>query len=254
MSLTVTDNEGATTTTTVSQPVTLPSNFPPTAVIDNVACTAGSCSFNGGDSSDRDGTVASYAWTFGDGTGTSTAKAPTYTYTSSHAYTVTLTVTDDGGATNTTTVSVPVAIPPTFRAAAHSAAGSAKTKTLVIPATAHVGDTLLLYVTEASGAGWGTPTGITGLNQVDTVTATSVNTTVYLKTLAAGDPGKTLTIAAGTAAKAVLTAAVYSGVSATSPVPAGIGHRSDAATTSHLSATVTASAGDLVVTYWGEKS
>ena len=53
-------------------------------------------------STDPDGTVASYAWTFGDG-GTGTGATATHRYASPGTYTVTLTVTDDDGATATTT-------------------------------------------------------------------------------------------------------------------------------------------------------
>ncbi|MBC7988533.1 MAG: proprotein convertase P-domain-containing protein [Luteimonas sp.] len=51
-------------------------------------------------STDSDGTIASWAWTFGDGT-TSTVASPSKTYAAPGAYTVTLTVTDDEGGTGT---------------------------------------------------------------------------------------------------------------------------------------------------------
>ncbi len=47
-------------------------------------------------STDSDGTVASWAWNFGD-SGTSTTKNPTHLYGTAGTYTVTLTVTDDKG-------------------------------------------------------------------------------------------------------------------------------------------------------------
>jgi uncharacterized membrane protein len=50
-------------------------------------------------STDSDGTIASWAWTFGD-TGTSTDQNPTHQYSVNGVYTVRLTVTDDDGATN----------------------------------------------------------------------------------------------------------------------------------------------------------
>src|SRR5439155_19864341 len=50
-------------------------------------------------SSDPDGTIASYSWTFGDG-GTSTAQNPSHPYAAGGSYTVTLTVTDNQGATS----------------------------------------------------------------------------------------------------------------------------------------------------------
>ena len=47
-------------------------------------------------STDPDGTVTSYRWTFGDGA-TSTERSPTRTYTTPGTFTATLTVTDDSG-------------------------------------------------------------------------------------------------------------------------------------------------------------
>jgi PKD repeat protein len=49
-------------------------------------------------STDADGTVAAWLWTFGDGaTSTSTAKNPSHTYSAVGSFTVTLVVTDDKG-------------------------------------------------------------------------------------------------------------------------------------------------------------
>jgi C1A family cysteine protease len=53
-------------------------------------------SFDGSGSSDPNGDVLSYAWTFGDGA-TGTGVAPTHTYDDNAIYTVCLTVTDPGG-------------------------------------------------------------------------------------------------------------------------------------------------------------
>ncbi|RJF73203.1 PKD domain-containing protein [Deinococcus cavernae] len=58
-------------------------------------------------STDADGSIASYAWNFGDGT-TSTLANPTKTYSAAGTYNVTLTVKDNGGLTSTTTQSVTV--------------------------------------------------------------------------------------------------------------------------------------------------
>ena len=66
------------------------------------SCTDGACAFDASTSSDSDGTIAGYAWDFGDGQ-TSTNAAPTHGYTASGSYTVSLTVTDNKGATNAVT-------------------------------------------------------------------------------------------------------------------------------------------------------
>lgn len=64
-------------------------------------------SFSGSSSTDADGTIASYAWSFGDNS-TSTQSAPSKTYTAAGTYTVTLTVTDNQGATASRTATVTI--------------------------------------------------------------------------------------------------------------------------------------------------
>ncbi|MDW3646182.1 MAG: PKD domain-containing protein [Bacteroidia bacterium] len=56
--------------------------------------------FNGADSYDPDGTIASYSWDFGDGN-QSTAVNPVHTYTTPGNYTASLTVIDNEGASTT---------------------------------------------------------------------------------------------------------------------------------------------------------
>ncbi len=94
--LTVTDDFGATDTSTVVTAVT--ANVAPTAAATAVP-QAGArplvVSFTGSGSSDSDGNIASYAWDFGDG-GTSTVTNPSHTYAAG-AYVATLVVTDDNG-------------------------------------------------------------------------------------------------------------------------------------------------------------
>ncbi|HWF40994.1 MAG TPA: glycoside hydrolase family 88 protein [Acidothermaceae bacterium] len=66
-------------------------------------------SFDASTSKDPDGTINSYAWTFGDST-TGTGVKPTHTYAAGGTYTVTLTVTDNSGGTNA--VSHPITVAP----------------------------------------------------------------------------------------------------------------------------------------------
>jgi len=69
-------------------------------------------SFSGATSSDPDGTISSYAWTFGDGSST-TGATPSHTYSSTGSYTVTLKVTDSDGQSASSTKQITVA--PTFQ-------------------------------------------------------------------------------------------------------------------------------------------
>jgi PKD repeat protein len=100
------DNQGATGTTTKSITVTKPAaNASPTAAF-LVRCYALTCRFTNR-STDSDGTVVAYKWTFGNGT-TATAANPSRTYAAPGTYTISLRVTDDDGATNTRSGSIPV--------------------------------------------------------------------------------------------------------------------------------------------------
>ena len=107
VTLTVTDNEGASDDFEREVTVTgAPGNAAPTAAF-TVECASLECTFTDA-STDTDGTIASYAWDFGDPTSadnTSTEQSPTHTYsfTQLTEVTVTLTVTDDDGAETTTT-------------------------------------------------------------------------------------------------------------------------------------------------------
>src|SRR5262249_35755967 len=71
----------------------------------SLSCAALTCSFDGGPSSDSDGAIVAYAWTFGDGTSGS-GRTVTHTYAFATGYRVTLTVTDDASATATASTTI----------------------------------------------------------------------------------------------------------------------------------------------------
>ena len=97
---------------------------PPTASFNASPRSVGvgrAVAFDGSASSDPDGTIAGYAWSFGDGT-TGSGPRATHTYTRPGSYTVTLTVTDDDGLSASTTSTVIVVPAPTISRLEESAA------------------------------------------------------------------------------------------------------------------------------------
>jgi PKD repeat protein len=93
--LTVTDDGDATDDVTRQVSVT-PQNQGPTASF-SVVCDLLACTFTDA-STDSDGTVEGWSWSFGDGA-TSEQQNPQHTYASGSTYSVTLTVADNDGAT-----------------------------------------------------------------------------------------------------------------------------------------------------------
>jgi len=98
--LTVSDNEGATDVYAEQITVEVANDAPVAAA--TISCDQLECTFVGSGSTDADGTVVSFAWTFGDG-GTSADADTTHSYVIGGEYEVTLTVTDDKGAQNVLT-------------------------------------------------------------------------------------------------------------------------------------------------------
>jgi PKD repeat protein len=86
---------------------TVAANLAPTARFASTS-TGLVASLDATGSKDADGTIATYAWTFGDGS-TGTGATATRTYAAAGTYLVTLTVTDNRGGTSTATRTVSVA-------------------------------------------------------------------------------------------------------------------------------------------------
>lgn len=112
VTLTVTDNEGATDDSTQSVTVSEAGNNPPIA---DFGYTANDLEVSFTDlSTDSDGTVVSWSWDFGDGN-SSTAQNPVHTYGAAGDYDVMLTATDDQGTSDSTmqTITVTAGTDPT---------------------------------------------------------------------------------------------------------------------------------------------
>ena len=256
-----------TTSTTVSGPLvdgqdwrgravflsTVGPNVPPNAAF-TPSCGGLTCSVNGTASTDPDGTVTSYAWTFGDG---ATASGPTAThvYAAAGTYSIGLTVTDNRGGTSTTSQQVTVAVPTTaiaFRGAANANTNAASSS-VVLPAAVQAGDALVLTATVNSDTTTvGDPAGWTRL---DTAATTGIQTVVWTKVATATDPASTVTVPLGAIVKTSLTVGAWSGTRATSPVAAFAHGVDTAVSAAHTTPAATvATPGSWVVSYWADKS
>lgn len=91
------------------EPPAEPVNVNPTAAFSFTTADL-SASFDASAASDSDGTIAGYAWEFGDGT-TGTGKTIDHDYAAAGTYEVRLTVTDNKGGTGTTVQEVTVSAP-----------------------------------------------------------------------------------------------------------------------------------------------
>lgn len=105
VTLTVTDEGGAASTVSIATTVVFVDAAPTAAF--TFSCDQRVCAFDASGSTDPEGPLASYNWTFGDGA-TTTEASPSHTFTSDGAFTVQLTVTDSSG--TTATVSHDVAV------------------------------------------------------------------------------------------------------------------------------------------------
>ena len=108
LTLTVTDNRGA--IGTAIQRILVDANVAPTAAF-TVTPPAGvpplTVSFDGSTSSDPDGSIAAYEWTFGDGA-TASGAIVQHTYVSAGRFEAELRVTDDRGATGSASQTIEV--------------------------------------------------------------------------------------------------------------------------------------------------
>jgi PKD repeat protein len=231
-------------------------NTPPTAAF-TVSCASGStCNFNAGGSTDSDGSIASYAWNFGDGaTDTTTSSSDAHTYAATGSYTVTLTVTDNDGATASVShvadAGVAAAQPVSY-VGSNSATANATTVSTTIPAGTAVGSALLMSESFASTSL--TLTAPAGWTLVGSTAHSNLTTDIYERVAQAGDAGSTVKLTLSGVVKSSLVIAAYANTDTSAPV------ESSASAVGASSATVSAPAlsalsdGTFVVRIYVDKS
>ncbi|WP_460526273.1 PKD domain-containing protein [Flindersiella endophytica] len=225
-------------------------NQPPVATF-TVACEDLTCSVDGSGSSDPDGSIAGYEWTFGDG-GTATGATASHTYDAEGNYDITLTVTDNSGRATQDVEPVEVAAPlqgVTFVGAAATNA-NAQSFQAKVPDVVQAGDRMLLFLTlNATDRTITPPAGWTLLGAEPTSSAT---TSVWQKQATASDAGSQVGVGVSAFTKGALTVVAYRGPNLV--VRAWDSAPEATARTTHTTPALAGVSGARLVSYWGEKS
>ena len=262
VTLTVTDDQGATGTAGIVADVVIP-NVVPTAVI--VADGTGfDFSFGAAGSVDPDGSIVSYTWDFGDGSAPVTVAVPdpvAHTYASPGDFVVTLSVVDDDGGTGTAQVSVTAFDPDAVATVAFGAVASVNVNSsqpaVTVPGSVQVGDLLVLIGAFNSNSTVVTgPVGWTLLDSAVNSTASS-QTHAWTKVATAADAGSAVQLSLSALAKTSLQLASYGAGSA--PGSVSVGEHAvviDTSTnTERTTPAVTVTVpGSVVVSFWSDKS
>ncbi len=222
----------------------------PTASFSSM-CENTACTFDGSASADPDGSIATYAWNFGDGSPVTTTSGSTtqHTFPAATSYTVTLTVTDNRGGQRGTSAGVSPALAPAgtgFVAADASSDSRQATKSVDLPAATQAGDLMLLsYVGNTD-----VPPTPSGWTLVESVTNGALNTTSWSRTASAGDLGGTASFTQSSSQKAIALLAVYRGFSTVATLTSA----DDANMATHSAPAVGVTSGDQVVSLFTDKS
>jgi PKD repeat protein len=230
-----------------------PANTPPTAAFDQ-NCTDLTCAFDAGASGDTDGTIASYAWDFGDGE-TGSGANPSHTYAAAGTYQVSLEVTDDEGATDVVTANVAVEADDPAGAvdfvAGDSFAGNTASPRVTVPASVQPGDQMVLF--GSFGVLAPGVTGPAGWTSVGTQDSSSMTTRVWTRTATAADAGSNVSPGLGSTTKTTLSLAAYSGVDTADPFVA-TGSRAYGSSSQHTTPQITGTEPSWLLSYWADKS
>lgn len=218
------------------------------------SCTGLSCTFDASGSTDADGSIASYAWTFGDG-GTASGVTAARTYAAAGTYSVTLTVTDDRGGVNTATraltVTQPAAANVAFRAATGTNANST-TARVTVPAEVQAGDLMVLLATTNNTTGAVTgPTGWTLVNS-GVSTGTDTSSLLWSKVATGADAGTTVTITNSVTSKMAFQLSAYANAGSITAQAVAFDTVNRATHTTPI--VPVATAGSALVSYWADKS
>jgi hypothetical protein len=223
----------------------------PTAAFTS-SCAELSCTFDAAGSADKDGTIASYHWTFSDGSTADGAQVG-HDFATAGSYTAGLTVTDNDGMTGTTQKTLTVSQAKITSVGAASTNGNRSAHTVTVPSAVQAGDQLLAYLTTNDSA-----VAVTGPDGWSPVTSQLVGGTavrVWSRTATAADAGKPVTATSASYLKSDMSVAAYRSTTGALKVSAADSVLSTATATSHTTPTLTSdTTGQWLVSYWSKES
>ena len=174
-----------------------------------VVCDQLACSFNAAGSSDPDGSIASYVWSFGDGTPevSGAASEVTHTFGSAGDYTATLRVTDnDGASSELVTRPVSVSTAGVGLVGVQSSAGNRSSHATRVPSEVVAGDLLVMFVTLN---GVSTPSAPAGWALAEETNGNAFSGRVWTKVATAADAGANVTVTTSGLLKSAMSIAAY---------------------------------------------
>jgi PKD repeat protein len=218
-------------------------------------CTDATCRFLAQSAVDPDGGVVKYAWNFGDGTSAlkSTSLRSAHRFRTNGSHTVTLTVSDTAGASSSVkhVVKISAPIEKVAFVARSTAASTATTAHLVIPARAKKGNALVLFDSFASTkAKVTTPK---GWKFVGRTRRNSLTTAVFDKVASAHDARRKVAVKYSRSVHSSLVLAVYRNTSSRPVEAHAVSLRLRSRT--HLAPALRRlTAGSWVIGYWTQMS
>jgi PKD repeat protein len=251
VTLTVTSSTG--TTSVASHPVTVERvNAEPTVTLTNT-CTELTCHFDASGSTDPDGTITGWSWTFGDG-GTSTAGSVVdHTYDAAGTYTVTVTATDNDGGTTTQTKSIDVSNARIDFVGAASSNGNRNTAAVTVPAAVQPGDLMVLSFTINNSPAVVTPPA--GWAQERLIDQRDTKAILWTRTAEAGDAGSSVSVATSAISKSDLAVVAYRSTTGAAKVVSSAISFDANSTVNHVSPTVAGATDDTwLLTYFARES
>ncbi len=187
---------------------TAPVNQPPVAAF-TATTTQLTATVDAGASSDPDGTIAAYAWNFGDGF-TTTGKTASHGYATAGSKTITLTVTDNLGKTATVSKVVDVTAPPVNQPPVADFTSTVQNLTVALESTSSDPDGTISTQSWNFGDNTAATTAVTASHTYAAAGTYSVTLTVVDNGGASRSTTKTVTVTAPPAANVAPTASFSS--------------------------------------------